>query len=101
MKFKEHLKAFESAIRAHENMSSQPPSQWSLIEEEYRQAKDNLVVKYKQKKLKGKLGNDTRFSRVIPEGYSNFSDQDAEHEQQREMGWLTDKPFPAEPNPYP
>lgn len=40
---KDLIFAFESAVRAHENLGSQPVEDHAIIEEEYARAKDDLL----------------------------------------------------------
>ncbi len=41
--------AFESATRAHENIGSQPLEDHAIIEEEFKSAKENLIVEIKER----------------------------------------------------
>lgn len=41
--------AFESATRAHENIGSQPLEDHAIIEEEFKSAKENLIVEVKER----------------------------------------------------
>lgn len=38
------IEFFESAVRSHENMGSQRPSDWAVIEEDLKNAKANMDV---------------------------------------------------------
>ncbi|EXG73082.1 hypothetical protein [Acinetobacter baumannii] len=41
--------AFESATRAHENIGSQPLEDHAIIEEEFKSAKENIIVEIKER----------------------------------------------------